>query len=1139
MTPDQILARYHALPARAIDIVEVVYDYGSQDQSNIVPLAQGEIVYVLDKLTSGWWDGVVFKDDHPDPAEATPVRGWFPQLFTRPTPYMALVLLRQAASHESLLSLTLSAKISNLEPLPTLASLQNLRILSVRDAERLQTARLGLDPGFWLPQLGPDGKTLFYNADLDVYCTERPFSLALSSIDFLLPLSPLIPPSEPKEEAESSRRAAKLVSFFKSTLKTQPQTQPKRPPKPAPLFAQSTEETPKSIKDAASHFIAHPTDITSFPVLESTIDQLLDRCSTGVSESDSRGFFLLFALVARLTGLVRVWVRLDRDKLVQLGLEPQVRKRLGQISRAVARTQAAACAVFEHKGETKSEVELFRESVMKEAPFKEDALFGTSVLRTDSTASSATLRSDLDCVAAEMRVIRRHVHGCGTVLARLLPHPLPQIYPRFLAGFYCGGAWMCPLLGPEAARELPRRSSQTAVLSKSNAAALAGRGARVCALLEEAQAHARTAPERRSLEAASSVYCALAAAAHLLEVFESVDAGVAPPAVLVAYYAARQDMHNALGELLMALQLLGAHEASAFRAPESALALRALLGPSVVGLDFAQACKEARKAVDALLAAALQLAEERAAAQEKRADLSDEGFLMEAKARNDEEPWYLDADEEYDLYYDLNGHIKGGTKEVLVTHLTNHQNFDAGFTKVFLSTFRSMMTPGELINLLIARFDIQAPEGLSFDEYQIWRQKKAYLIRLRCVNVMKMLLQKYWIDAYSTDRKALETWYAFAQRLTEMQFPMHAVLEAEVKARLEGVPKKGVNMALSVAPPPTEPAPEAILPEVAKHHKNLRLLDVNPLELARQLTVRDSSRYQRITLVQCLARLWKDKYGALGGLQHIAEFISNSNKLTGYVSALVLRSHDASKRAKTIEYFIQVAEHCRKINNFCLMTAIISGLLLSPVHRLHKTWKEVPASAREALDKMNRLMNRDMNFSVYREMLKHVSGVPCVPFVGVYLSDLTFIMTGTPDYLNGDPTVINFYKRLKLELTIGNILAFQSTSYPFQPVETVQEFLLKGFADCPLEELQYKILLILEPREGQKEELPTLKELSEQGDLKEYIDSFEAGEDCADSEEGSDSDSGESLTEELQRLDYEEPYDEENEDEDLNKLIRR
>jgi hypothetical protein len=67
---------------------------------------------------------------------------------------------------------------------------------------------------------------------------------------------------------------------------------------------------------------------------------------------------------------------------------------------------------------------------------------------------------------------------------------------------------------------------------------------------------------------------------------------------------------------------------------------------------------------------------------------------------------------------------------------------------------------------------------------------------------------------------------------------------------------------------------------------------------------------------------------------------------------------------------------------------------------------------------------------------------PAIPFLGVYLTDLTFLELGNPDFLP-DSHFINFEKRRKVFNLVKEIQKFQQTSYPLIAVSPIQEFFRK------------------------------------------------------------------------------------------------
>lgn len=64
--------------------------------------------------------------------------------------------------------------------------------------------------------------------------------------------------------------------------------------------------------------------------------------------------------------------------------------------------------------------------------------------------------------------------------------------------------------------------------------------------------------------------------------------------------------------------------------------------------------------------------------------------------------------------------------------------------------------------------------------------------------------------------------------------------------------------------------------------------------------------------------------------------------------------------------------------------------------RLKWTRERLPREAQQILQELEALMSMQGSFHVYRDHLAHVSP-PCVPYIGVSLSDLTFAEDGNPD----------------------------------------------------------------------------------------------------------------------------------------------
>jgi len=109
------------------------------------------------------------------------------------------------------------------------------------------------------------------------------------------------------------------------------------------------------------------------------------------------------------------------------------------------------------------------------------------------------------------------------------------------------------------------------------------------------------------------------------------------------------------------------------------------------------------------------------------------------------------------------------------------------------------------------------------------------------------------------------------------------------------------------------------------------------------------------------------------------------------------------------------------------------------------------------------LMSPGSSFARYREHLRSINP-PCIPFLAVYLSDLTFIDEGNPDtFPSTGLTVINFDKRQLVYEVISKVQLYQADYYELKKLEPLATFLeeLPRFSEDTI----YKLSLFAEPRE--------------------------------------------------------------------------
>jgi son of sevenless len=129
----------------------------------------------------------------------------------------------------------------------------------------------------------------------------------------------------------------------------------------------------------------------------------------------------------------------------------------------------------------------------------------------------------------------------------------------------------------------------------------------------------------------------------------------------------------------------------------------------------------------------------------------------------------------------------------------------------------------------------------------------------------------------------------------------------------------------------------------------------------------------------------------------------------------------------------------------------------------------VQAKTNNVLESMRFLIKTERNFSNYREQL-HVANPPCIPFLGVYLTDLVFIEDGIPSVVK-NTELINFNKRKMTAEVIRDIQQYQNVPYTLNPVPELQTWISSNMQDARSVHEMYDRSLEVEPREREEEKI--------------------------------------------------------------------
>ncbi|OXG72976.1 cell division control protein 25 [Cryptococcus neoformans var. grubii Br795] len=470
-----------------------------------------------------------------------------------------------------------------------------------------------------------------------------------------------------------------------------------------------------------------------------------------------------------------------------------------------------------------------------------------------------------------------------------------------------------------------------------------------------------------------------------------------------------------------------------------------------------------------------------------------------------ETPWYMMDDYVAgEIIFDEKGAVKAGTLRALIVRLTSHTIADTPFFQAFLLTFRSFTNPAELFNHLQDRYYLPSPPELSPEQYEEWRNKKKWYIQLRVVNALRQWLEKHFIRA--TDDAVLNKVEELALRMPEedgkAELMSKQLLQLVAKRRQSEPEQINSGASGSLLSPP---AP--LLPRVSG--RPLRLTDIAPLELARQLTILEFTLYQRIKPTECLQKIYADEVQGQLLAPNVRKVILTANILAGWIALVILQHNDVKLRAQVYKHWLQTAIECRNLNNFSSVAAIIAGLNSSPVSRLRRTRELLSAKTLAIKEDLDKAMDSSRNFMNYKEMLKTINP-PCVPFLGFYLTALVFIEDGNKAFIKpGAPTkgnsmppstsngslsayasssqqsnpaqeetviptkpLINFFKRSLSAEILRDIQQYQSMPYRLARSRLIQDWMQKEFDIVHNDTRDYYELSVeVEPREKEEERI--------------------------------------------------------------------
>ncbi|CAK1548297.1 unnamed protein product [Leptosia nina] len=372
--------------------------------------------------------------------------------------------------------------------------------------------------------------------------------------------------------------------------------------------------------------------------------------------------------------------------------------------------------------------------------------------------------------------------------------------------------------------------------------------------------------------------------------------------------------------------------------------------------------------------------------------------------------------------------VRGGHPDALIV-LATKATKDFAYQEAFLATYRTFLTPTELVTRLVRRANHFRPRPHEL------RSTLGLLTRviadLTMSDLDRPLMQQimefiYWL----VEAEELPISKALRQILVDKQKQLHF---QNTNNRYEYDPCYGT---VSL--------------------RRDTLLDFKASELAEQMTVLDAALFVRITTAELLS--WPRDQSEEKS-PNLTRFTEHFNKMSFWARSRILDQDEAREREKYASKFLKVMKALRKMNNFNSYLALVSALDCPPVRRLG--WSR---AIEDALTDHCALIDSSMSFRAYRQALNETQP-PCIPYIGLFLQDLTFVHVGNQDLLPDGS--INFTKRWQQYHIMENMKRFHKEQYKIKKNERIQA-MFNEFDDVLSEETMWQISETIKPRGGDR-----------------------------------------------------------------------
>ncbi|XP_059148958.1 ras-specific guanine nucleotide-releasing factor 2-like isoform X7 [Physella acuta] len=341
----------------------------------------------------------------------------------------------------------------------------------------------------------------------------------------------------------------------------------------------------------------------------------------------------------------------------------------------------------------------------------------------------------------------------------------------------------------------------------------------------------------------------------------------------------------------------------------------------------------------------------------------------------------------------------------------------------------------------------------TLDARPVMKKRESVISTAATMRVLNVL--KHWVSKHQQDFESDPELKSQVVDLLEEMVVNSNLLPAEHKAAAS------ILRTISKEPSPEKRVDltQLLMPPSSTSKDNLDTLSA--LDIAEQLTYLDHQIFIAIRSEELLSQAWM-KPDKCHKAQHVLLVSKRFNEVSRLVVSEIVSRSNMQDRVACIEKWAAIADICRCMHNYNGVLQICAAFVNSSVYRLKKTWEKLSKQTKQMIDRLQNLVSSEGRFKNMRDAL-HRCDPPCIPYLGMYLTDLSFIEEGTPNVT--EEGLVNFSKMRMIAHVIREIRLFQQTSYKIEHHPRVTSYLLDPSRLLD-EDQTYKASLEIEPKQS-------------------------------------------------------------------------